>query len=375
MGKKILQVTTINPTLGFLTEHIKLLIRKGNEVHVASNMVSELNEELKNTNVKVNQIDFKRNPLSSKNISAYRQIKELQRKEKYDIVHVHTPVAAFITRLALRNEKNVKIVYTAHGFHFYKGAPLKNWLFFCTAEKLAAKWTDIIITMNEEDYKFALNKLSRKRLANVFKVGGVGINIESNINKNKNNTEFKKQLGLKEDDFIISIIGELNNRKNQIQIIKAVEKLKDIYSEIKLLIVGNGDLYKYYEEYINSNNLQNNIILLGYRRDVKLILGITDVVTSVSFHEGLPLNLMEAMCNKKAIVCTNIRGNIDLVKNGENGFVVDVGDIEATIKVILKLYENPYLMKSMGEISFKNIQKFSENIVLKDMDDIYSYII
>ncbi|MGL6106536.1 glycosyltransferase [Romboutsia sp.] len=255
MSKKILQVTTISPTLGFLTEHIRLLISQGNEVQIATNITSDLSKGIEEQNLAINQIDFRRNPLSFQNIKAYFQIKKLQKKKEYDIVHVHTPIAAFITRFALkkfRKKGNLKIVYTAHGFHFYKGAPLKNWVIYYTAEKIASKWCDIIITMNEEDYKFATTKFNNDGSTKVFKVGGVGVDIKHYSNDYVLDTVFKESLGLKKEDFVISIIGELSHRKNQIQIIKAVEILKKEYEDIKLLIVGDGYLLDEYKEYISA---------------------------------------------------------------------------------------------------------------------------
>ncbi|MDU5021591.1 MAG: glycosyltransferase, partial [Clostridiales bacterium] len=155
----------------------------------------------------------------------------------------------------------------------------------------------------------------------------------------------------------------------------AIERIKCRYKDIKLVIVGSGSLLEDYKRYVYDNNLEKNIIFLGYRKDIPKILDVTDVLGLVSLHEGLPRNLMEAMCNKKAILCTNIRGNVDLVKHEENGLIVEVGDIESTYKSIIKLYENRDLIKSMGEKSFKYIQNFSEEKVLKEMESIYENII
>lgn len=378
MKKKILHVTTISPTLGFLTEHIRFLLKQGNEVELASNITSKLSNGIEEQNIDVNQIDFQRRLISLDNLKAYSQIKELQKNKKYDIVHVHTPIAAFITRIALRGfrkKNNLKVVYTAHGFHFYKGAPLKNWLLYYTAEKVASKWTDIIITMNAEDYHFASQKLSGNGKIKVFKVGGIGVNIDEYSHNDEIDLEIKTSLGLDKNDFVISVIGELSHRKNQIQLIKAIGRIKCRYKDIKLVIVGSGSLLEDYKRYVYDNNLEKNIIFLGYRKDIPKILDVTDVLGLVSLHEGLPRNLMEAMCNKKAILCTNIRGNVDLVKHEENGLIVEVGDIESTYKSIIKLYENRDLIKSMGEKSFKYIQNFSEEKVLKEMESIYENII
>ena len=167
--KKILQVTTVSLSLGFITEHIKLLINEKNIIDIATNVIEPIKEGVVPDGVDIKQIEFQRNPFSLKNFYAYKKIKKIYRENKYDIVHVHTPVAAFLTRLALRKENGVKVIYTAHGFHFYKGANLLNWLLYYPLEKIAAKWTDIIITINQEDYDNA-NKFKLRNRGKVYKV-------------------------------------------------------------------------------------------------------------------------------------------------------------------------------------------------------------
>ncbi|WP_342580950.1 glycosyltransferase [Ureibacillus sp. FSL W7-1570] len=173
---RILYVTTISNTVNaFLVPHIKLLMEKGHQVDVAFNIVKEPSTELKKLGCKIYNIEFQRSPLSKKNVFAYKKLKNLIKKQKYDLVHTHTPVASACVRLACRNLKNVKVMYTAHGFHFYKGASLKNWMFFYPIEKWLSNYTDCLITINSEDYYVARNKM---RACSTKLVSGVGIDLE-----------------------------------------------------------------------------------------------------------------------------------------------------------------------------------------------------
>lgn len=174
---KILYVTTISNTVNaFLIPHIKFLIEKGNEVGIAFNKVQEINHELVDMGCNIHQVEFQRTPFHKDNITAFKQIKKIIKDENYELVHVHTPVASFLTRFACRNMKNSKVLYTAHGFHFFNGAPKINWVIYYMLEKIAARWTDVIITMNDEDY-LAASKFTLRNEGTVHKVNGIGLDL------------------------------------------------------------------------------------------------------------------------------------------------------------------------------------------------------
>lgn len=367
---KILYVTTVSITLNtFLIPHVKRLVEDGNEVEIASNIDVEIASDFIDMNVKHNKIEFCRNPFSISNKSAYSQIKELQRRESFDIVHVHTPVASFITRLALRNEK-VKVVYTAHGFHFYKGAPFINWAIYYTLEKIASNWTDTIITINNEDFMLANNKFKNKR-DKIYKIDGIGVDLINYSNNFSDLEEFKKSLGLKNDDFVITVIAELIKRKNHKQVLEAMKLVKESNKNVKVLLVGDGILSNEIDTYIQGNNMKDSVIRLGFRRDVNKIIAISDVIGLFSLQEGLPRNLMESMSLGKPIICTNIRGNNDMVQHYKNGILVEVNDVEGTKNAILEIYNNKNLMKKFGEISLKEVKKYGIQNVLNNMQNIY----
>ena len=370
--KRILYVTTISETINaFLVPHIEYLLDNNYEVECACNIGLNLDKRL-DKNLVIHDIPFSRSPLSTSNIGAYKKIKEVIKNGQYDYVHVHTPIAAFITRLATRN-MNISIIYTAHGFHFYKGAPMLNWIVYYNLEKIAARWTDCIITMNEEDFILAKEKFKYKN-NKIFKINGIGLDLNKYSNNSNDLREFKKSLGLKDEDFVITIIAELIKRKNHLQIIDTMKLLYKEYPNIKVLFVGKGVLKDNYKKYIEDNNLSESIKLLGFRNDVSEIINISNIIALFSLQEGLPRNLMEAMAIGKSIICTNIRGNNDLVKDNINGLLVPINDIQATKEAILKIYNDDKLAEKFSNNNINDIKKYDIKEVLNEMNLIYKDI-
>lgn len=369
--KKILYVTTVSSTINaFLVPHIKYLLNQGYKVDVATNITDEVNIDLINMGVRVFEVDFKRTPISPNNLKAYKQIKKIQNKEKYDIVHVHTPVASFVTRCALRKEKNLKMVYTCHGFHFYKGGSPINWMIFYPIEKISAKWTDRLITINTEDYKVA-KKFKLRNNGQVSKMHGVGIEKEKYVIENFDKSEYRKKLGINDDDFVILVLAELNKNKNHIQLIKAMNLLKDKYTNIKAVFAGTGPLEKDIKNQIKENGLEDKISLLGWRNDVKELINLSDVVGLFSKREGLGKCLLEAMICGKCVIATNTRGPKEIVEQNVNGFLFDVDDIESTSKYIEKIYTDNELKSKLEQRGINIANNYLLDNVLKQLINDY----
>ena len=369
--KKILYVTTIATSINaFLVPHIKYLIDEGYEVDVATNIDVEINEELIKKGVRIFNIPFQRNPLSLKNKEAYREIQKLYQKEKYDIVHVHTPVASFVTRLALKNEKNLKIVYTCHGFHFYKGGSPINWLLFYPLEKIAAKWTDTLVTINSEDYEIAKGFTLRNN-GQVFKMHGVGIEKEKYVIENFDKSEYRKKLGLNDDDFVILVLAELNKNKNHIQLIKAMNLLKDKYPNIKAIFAGTGPLEDDIKKQIKENELEDKISLLGWRNDVKELINSSDLVGLFSKREGLGKCLLEAMICGKCVIATNTRGPRELIQQDINGFMFEIDDIKTTSTSIENIYSNLDIRNKFERNVIDIANRYLLDNVLDELNCIY----
>lgn len=377
-GKNVLFIATVQShIMNFHVPYLNYFQSEGYTVYVACKLDKEkyTNIEKLHPNIIWIDVDFSRNPFSFKTITTTKEICKLMKNIKFNLVHVHTPVGSIVGRIGAKITNTAPVIYTAHGFHFFKGAPIKNWLLYYPAEKITSKFTDAIITMNNEDYLLAKKFLKPRKKENVFRVNGVGIDIDRYKFSEMKDINYKKSIGLNEDDFVITVVAELIDRKNHKQLIEAIKDIIANHPNIKVLFVGDGILYENIKEIINKYKLNNNIFLLGFRKDIERILNITDVVTLFSHHEGLPKNIMEAMAAEKPVICTKIRGNVDLIKHNKNGILVDINDIKSTQKAILKLYNDNILCVSMGKYNKEIIDKYSVKNVLKEVKEIYEKVI
>ncbi|WP_195467467.1 glycosyltransferase family 4 protein [Clostridium sp. D43t1_170807_H7] len=366
--KKILYVTTVSSTINvFLIPHIKRLIEKGNKVEIACNIDQPISNELIDYGVKLHMVDFSRNPLSLNNIRAYKQIKEIQKKNKYQIINVHTPIASFITRLALRSYK-VKMIYTCHGFHFYKGSSILNWILYYPMEKIAGRFTDTIITINTEDLKIAKTFKLRKN-GKIRLMHGVGIEPNRYRVENFNKEEYRLKLGIDKDDFIILMLAELNKNKNHRQLINAIEILSKKYSNIKVLCAGKGELKDRLEKIVEEKGLSKTISFLGFRSDVKELINISDCIALFSKREGLGKCILEGMIVGIPVIATNTRGPRELIQDGDNGYLVQVGNIKETANKIEKIYLNKEIREKFISQSFSRCQKYYIKNVLNEIEE------
>ncbi len=349
----------------------QVLLKLGHEVHIAANFKDEI-DHFDDPGVIKHQIDFVRNPFSLGNIRAYRQLKELLDSTHFDLIHTQSPSGGAITRLAAKKTrtKGTKVLYTAHGFHFYSGAPKKNWLIYYNIEKLLGNITDCIITINDEDFCISKKMLPVKDIRYIH---GVGIDLG----------KFRPQeLALKErirddynyskEDFVLIYVGELSYRKHQDLLIHAVNLLKDEIPKIKLLLVGQGKLMDEYKSLVHTLNLHKYVQFLGYRKDVPNLMMLADIAVSSSRQEGLPLNILEAMATGLPIIATDCRGNRDLVINEENGYIVPINDHEGFADAVLKMYQSNELREKFGKKSIELVGKYSLSSVVSEMEDIYS---
>lgn len=364
---KILYVATISRTIhAFLVPHIEMLVQKGHKVDIVCNMVTTADDRLLKMGCRYFNMDFQRSPLNKKNIAAYKRLKKLIREERYDLVHTHTPVASACVRLACKNLSTVKVFYTAHGFHFYKGAPLKNWLLYYPIEWFFSRYTDLIITINNEDYARACKSLKAK---DTIYVPGVGIDIDKVNNVDSDAKAKKAEIGIPENDSVILSVGELNENKNHSTVIRAVAQLKK--STVTYVICGEGELEPQLNELIEHCGLMDKIKLLGRRTDVFEIYKIADLFVHPSFREGLPVSLMEAMAAGLPCVVSNTRGNIDLLTNGNGGYVRQPGDIGGFASAIETILADKQSSEIMGKQNQEALKRFDISAVLSEMARIY----
>ena len=369
--KKVLFTATVDShIMHFHLPFLKLFKDKGYEVHVATNG----KEEIPYCDVK-HTVSFERSPMKINNLKAIRELKKIIDKEKFDIIHCHTPMGSVVTRLAAKNARKkygTRVIYTAHGFHFFKGAPLKNWLLFYPVEKYLAKYTDILITINKEDYNLAKNKFN-KRCHDIEYVPGVGIDEEKfNIKMTKKEkNELRKSLGLKEDDFVLIYPAEISKRKRQIWLIKTIKDLLYLHKDIHLLLPGKDSLNGEGQKLVKEYNLNNQIHFLGYRKDIPKLLMISNLALSSASQEGLPVNIMEAMYVGLPIVASNCRGNRDLVFDKINGYLIDLYNNDEYTESIYKIYSSNTISKHFYQENKIVIKRFLLDKIIIKMNKIY----
>lgn len=362
---KILYVTTISNTVNaFLVPHIEMLVKQGHKVDVAFKINQKVRQELYDLNCKVYEIDFNRSILSNNLFNIINKLEKVILEEEYDIVHTHTPIASALVRLACKNNSNTKVVYTAHGFHFYKGAPLKNWLTFYPVEKYLSQYTDTIITINSED----TSRARKFTGTNTHYIPGVGIEFKNNYDKSIRESK-RESLGIKNDSVVMVSVGELNKNKNHQVIIKSLALLDNNNSEY--IICGEGKELVNLKRLVNKLELKHKVHFLGFRKDVLEILQASDIFIFPSYREGLPRSVMEAMSVGLPAIVSNIRGNIDLIDNNKGGFIINhMNEIEFAKKIKL-LIKNPDLIKQFGDYNRERVKEFSLDSVLLELEKVY----
>lgn len=372
MGNKVLLTATVQSHIcQFHKPLVNVLHRNGYEVHVAArDNLTEKNGLKLDFVDKVHDVPFSRSPISTNNFKAYQKLKEIIDSEQYDYIHCNTPVGGVVTRLAAieARKKGSIVIYTAHGFHFYKGAPAKYWMVFYPIEKFLAYITDKLITINSEDYSFATRELRTR----IYYIHGVGVDTTRYRSLDAiAKIEKKKEMGFQANQKIILNIGELLPNKNQKMAIHAMRKVIDTYPEAVLLIAGNGPEKERLEKEIFDSGLSGHVILLGYCTNLEEYQNIADLLVACSIREGLPLNVIEAMLSENPVVATRNRGHNDLIDDGNNGYLVEQNDEDMMADRIVEILNNDCLREKMGISARKVAERFSFDVVEKELEKIY----
>ena len=339
------------------------------EFHIAGNWgyknINEREADEKKYGIKIHQIDFERNPLSPRNICAYKQLNKLMQSEKYDVVHSNTPVGGLIGRICAEKNNVPKVLYQAHGFHFYKGAPLKSWVVYYPVEKfLARHYTDTLITINKEDFELAKARFKLRNNGEIYYVPGVGVDTSKFANVEIDRDKKRQELDIPVDKKLLISIGELNENKNHETVIRALQDIKDVC----YIVVGKGDKQQMLEKLIYDLDMSDRVFLLGYRQDIGELLKMSDLFVFPSYREGLSVSVMEAMSSGLPVVCSNIRGNCDLID--ENGGVLfDPHNVDDCKNAMAKALNRN--MTDMSKYNQIKVNNFSYEKVHKKMKQIY----
>ncbi len=313
-------------------------------------------------------LPFDRSPLRKGNWDACRKLKTLLDQEHYDIIHCHTPMGGVAARLAAGSARNrgTKVIYTAHGFHFYDGAPLLNWLLYYPIERLLSRRTDLLITINREDHRRA-QAFHAKEIA---LVNGVGLDMDRFAEAAPAEKQaVREMLGLQAGDYFAISVAQLTRGKNHPVLIEAVARLKDPH--FHLFIVGDGNQEQPLQELIRRLGLENQVHLLGFRRDVPRLCSAADLFLFASTREGLPVAVMEAMACGLPIIASNIRGNRDLIDDQQGGFLLDASDVEGFAACIRAVRAHPERLGEMKRHNLERIQRNNIQAVVAEMAALY----
>lgn len=364
----------------FNMDNIHILQSLGFQVDVACNFkngsitsnerVEELKKELRELGVNIHDIPILRSMFKINDIlKSLILTKRLYNNNNYQFVHYHSPIGGVVSRLAAitYRKRGLKVIYTAHGFHFFKGAPLKNWILFYPIEKICSNWTDVLITINNEDFNIANDKFKAN---NVIYVPGIGVHVDEIQNQKIDIDSMRKELGLKSDDYVIMSIGQISIRKNQKVIIEAISLINN--PKVKYVIVGFGELEEELQNLANKLNVIDRVIFTGYRQDAKALLHCADLFAFPSLQEGLPASLMEAMSVGLPVVCSDIRGNNDLIENDIGGYLCNSNDYKSFAKKIDYLLNNKDIALKMGKYNQNNILNYDTKVVIDEMKNIYN---
>lgn len=376
--KRVIMIASVPSMIGqFNMGNIRLLQELGYQVDVACDFrdrsvwteerTEKLIKELKESGAGICQVDFSRSVWRlNRHIRAWRQLRKILTEKKYEFLHCHTPIAGVLGRIAGHQEQ-VKVIYTAHGFHFYQGAPLKNWLLYYPVEKYLSVWTDVLITINKEDYERAVNRFKAKKTEYV---PGIGIDLKRIEEIKSDRTVKRAELNIPENKVLLLSVGELNKNKNHKIVIESL--VKSGIENICYIICGQGKLEDELKLLITKNNFQERVKLLGFRRDVVELCQASDIFVFPSRREGLPVALMEAMACGLPAICSDIRGSRELIQDGTGGYVVRRNTSREYTRMIKQLVLDTDFRKKAGRHNKKAVENYSLDVVAKLMKTIYT---
>ncbi len=371
---KVLFISNISreTVSSFSKASIAAAIELGYEFYSAANWnkasLEQRASEEKKHHIKIRHIDFRRNPFHPANFKAYRQLLELMKQERFDIVHCNTPVGGLLGRICAKKCQVKHIIYQVHGFHFYKGAPLLNWLVYYPIEKLLARITDTLITINEEDFHKARNFKLRKG-GNVKKINGVGIELNYYSHIEPIREKINQDLNVSNCDKLLISVGELNANKNNKVVLQALSKLGN--KNIHYLLCGVGNKKENLEALAEKLGISKQVHFLGYCNNIPELLKASDIFVMPSYREGLSRSIMEAMAVGLPCIVSDIRGNRDLIQNGKGGYLANPSDVDGFVSAIKSLANDVPLGLNMGAFNTEQIKQYEFKSIRDAIKTIY----
>lgn len=387
--KRVLMVASVASMIDqFNMSNICMLQQMGYEVHVACNFqggntcnierIQKFQKILIQMGIVWHQWDC---PRSIQPIwrcaRAYQELLKLLKKDPFVWMHCHSPIGGALARIAahqwnVSHRHKIRVIYTAHGFHFYKGAPLRNWLLYYPVEKLIARWTDVLITVNQEDYCRAKRCLQADK---IFYIPGVGIDTQRyaacmkiGLDDMHPGREFRKKYGIEENALVLLSVGELSKRKNHQIVISALAALhrKDVY----YVICGQGDQRKALAKQACRLGVSSYVRMPGFIEDMQEFYQNADIFVFPSIQEGMPVALMEAMAAGLPCVVSDIRGNRELISR-EGGRLYEQNNMEQLMEAVAELLDDSKLRVLCGSFNLQKIKQYDSKKVNARMQTIY----
>lgn len=367
--KRILLTCTDLMAIQFMVPHIRYLAENGFYVELACSIVGNRYNDLKKAvdNVaKIHTVRLERNPFSLNNLKGYKDMKKILSENTYDLIWTNEPVMGVMTRLAAREvrKKGTKVLYMAHGFHFCKGAPLIDWLLWSPTEYIMSHFNDFLVTINWEDYNWAKKHF---KTPEVIHLDGIGVDLSRYV-CSCSRDEKRSQLGISKDDVLLLSVGELEKRKNQKLIIKALSKAKN--PNVKCIICGKGSLEKSLKDLVSSLGLENRVVFLGYRQDIPEIMIASDIYAHPSIREGLGIASLEAMASGLPLVASNTRGIADYIEQGVNGFMCKPDDAESFAKNLDMLSSDEALREMISQNNLLKVQQYKIEVIRSTLKEL-----
>ncbi|MCU6760809.1 GDP-mannose-dependent alpha-(1-6)-phosphatidylinositol monomannoside mannosyltransferase [uncultured Roseburia sp.] len=378
MKEKVLIITTISGFLHqFEMNNVKLLQKAGYEVHYASNFqvpVYTYDEtEYESMGIVTHHVPIEKSPRSLKeNKEAFRQLVHILEEEQISLIHCHTPMGGVLGRLSgQRAAHNVKVIYTAHGFHFYKGASWKNWLLYYQAERWLARKTDMIITINQEDFNYA-SEFRLKTNGCVYKIPGVGLDLKRFFPISEKRSVQREKLKIAENCFCIITAASLDVEKNHETVLRAISLIPD--KRICYLICGDGPQREYLEKLVRKLHLETQVYFMGFQEHMEELLHASDCFVFPSLREGLGMAALEAMACGLPVIAAGNRGTREYMKNGENGFLCEGEDAGQFARAIETLKADRMLCQRMGAVGRQTAEQFGTAKTEVIMSQVYQRI-
>ena len=369
--KVLLTATVQSHICQFHKPLVEVLHAHGCEVHVAARInLAEKNGLKLDFVEKVFDIPFSRSPKSKDNLKAEKMLKQIINEGNYDVIHCNTPMGGIVTRIAAKQARKngARLIYTAHGFHFYEGSPKKNWMIYYPIEKYFSRKNDTLITITHEDYRLAKKKFH----CQVEHIHGVGVDEKRYFPVSKEEKlRLRKEMGFGENQKLLLCVGELLPNKNQKMAIRAIQKIVKQYPDVILLIAGNGSEKENLENEIKACGLENNVKMLGYCTHLQDYQHIADVLVSCSRREGLPLNIVESMLSETPVVATVNRGHRELIEDGKTGFLVAVDDAEGMADRVVEILDNEKMACEIAERAYGFAGDYCFSSVKQELEKIY----